>query len=95
MKDKYIIINKSAIQKRIEELLKLQKIHSESGNFPNDFMYKMTITEKNTLQYVLSQSTPLIPEIEKVYEAGKLDKELSLTFDNPKARYLNSLKLDI
>ena len=27
---------------------------------------------------------------EKAYEAGKLDKELSLMFDNPKGRFLNS-----
>ncbi len=33
--------------------------------------------------------------VDKAYEAGKLDAKLSLTFDNPKARYLNSLKLDL
>lgn len=27
---------------------------------------------------------------DKAYEAGKLDKELSLKFDNPKGRFLNS-----
>lgn len=27
---------------------------------------------------------------DKAYEAGKLDAELSLSFDNPKSRFLNS-----
>lgn len=51
--------------------------------------------ELDTLKQIISQSTSLIPEIEKAYEAGKLDNELSLYFDNPKERFLSNLKLDI
>jgi len=43
----------------------------------------------------LSQSTPLLPEVSKAYDAGMLHKELSQMFDYPKGRYLNNLKLDI
>lgn len=47
------------------------------------------------LKQILSQSTPLIPELDKAYEAGKLDEELRQVFDNPKGRYLNNINLDI
>jgi hypothetical protein len=83
-KDEYNIINKTAIQKRIEEL-----------ENTDDYFSQGSFGEHKFLKQVLSQSTPLIPEIDKAYEAGILDKELSLTFDNPKSRYLNSLKLDL
>jgi hypothetical protein len=77
-KDEYIIINKTAIQKRIEELEKTNQIQ-----------------RVDELENVLSQSTSFISEIDKAYDAGKLDEELSKMFDNPKGRYLSSLKLDI
>ncbi len=98
MKDEYIIINKTVIQKRIEELEKLKIIHSESGDFPNDIMYKITITEKNTLKQLLSQSTPLIPELQKTWntaytDALSIDEETykPLFFED----YISNLKLDI
>lgn len=86
---KYMIVNAETIQKRIEKLEKMSK----------RFYYREGIDEydfaKEELEDVLSQSTPLIPEIEKAYEAGKLDKELSLLFDNPKGRFIANLKLDV
>jgi len=86
---KYIIIDAEAIQKRIEELEKKSKeIYYREGIDEYDFA-------KLELEEFLSQSTPLIPEIEKAYDAGKLDEELSKTFDNPKGRYISNLKLDI
>jgi len=87
MKDEYIIINKSKILKRIEELKKEEVLDEQDDT--------RIFAKINELKQVLSQSTPLIAEIEKAYEAGKLDKELSLSFDNPKGRYFSSLKLDI
>lgn len=33
---------------------------------------------------------PAITLADKAYEAGKMDKELSYMFDNPKGRFLNS-----
>ena len=96
MQNEYVIINKTAIQKRIEELENLLNIISKA----NDSEFKRTAKELFTgqiakLEKVLSQSTPLIPEIEKAYEAGTLDHELSLSFDYPKSRYISNLKIDI
>ena len=80
-KDEYIIINKTTLEKRIEEL--------------QSYKDEPEITQLKVYKEILHQSTPLIPEIEKAYEAGKLDNELSLYFDNPKDRFLSTLKLDI
>lgn len=88
MKDKYIIINKTALEKRMEELGKISPL----DRLCYDGMIEC---EERILKEILSQSTPLIPEIEKAYNAGMLDKELSQTFDNPKGRYISHLKLDI
>jgi hypothetical protein len=62
-KDEYIIINKTAIQKRIEEL---------EIQFKGKVGYNMALGEIESLKQILSQSTPLIPEIEKACkEANK------------------------
>jgi hypothetical protein len=61
-KDEYIIINKTAIQKRIEEL---RKVCNKELGYASDKIYF-------ELDHLLSQSTPLIPEIEKACkEANK------------------------
>ena len=96
--NEYIIINKTAIQKRIEELEDSRK-YSSSDN--NDY-YQEQI---KSLKEIISQSTPLIPEIEKAFDAGKsvgiisyqprwatLDKEL---YNERKQDYISNLKLDI
>ena len=88
MKSEYIIINKTAILKRIEELETGLSTLSLTDGFKD-------IGRIDQAKQILSQSTPLIPEIENAYEAGKLDEELSKTFDNPKGRYISNLKLDI
>lgn len=101
MKDEYIIINKTAIQKRIGELEKLYK-NSEKPSVQG-IVYNKLIVE---LKQILSQSTPLIPEIEKAFDAGQYEeyKEISLdggetyeTFKiiNEKEDYISNLKLDI
>lgn len=85
--NKYIIIDAEAIEKRIEELEKIEVLDEKED---------IRIFAKiNELKQFLFQSTPLIPEIEKAYEAGKLDEELSLSFDNPKGRFIANLKLDV
>lgn len=86
MNNEYIILNKTAIQKRIENLDLIINDGKPSGS---DYI------ELKLLKQILSQSTPLIPEIEEAYDSGMLDKEFRLMFDNPKARYINSLTLDI
>jgi len=50
---------------------------------------------RQRLLRIKSKLKPLTPIIENAYDAGMLDKELSLSFDNPKGRYLSSIKLDI
>lgn len=66
MKDEYIIINKTDIQKRIEEWeSELQEcFKAPIGKFNSD--YVSTLQQAiATARDILSQSTPLIPEIEK------------------------------
>ena len=96
MKDEYIIIiNKTAIQQRIEELENFRK-NSSSDN--NDY-YQGQI---KSLKEILSQSIPLIPEIEKAFDAGyDLNTWEQLEIPNEERDYLNTqdyisnLKLDI
>jgi len=84
----YIIVSKTSIEERIKGLEGIIQNLSEIHSYEE-------VAKICVLKEVLSQSTPLIPEIDKAYEAGKLDKELSLTFDYPKGRYIGSLKLNI
>jgi hypothetical protein len=81
MKDEYIIINSTALQKRIEEL---------EGDYDNG-----TLTE---LKRLLSQSTPLIPELQKTWNAAYID---AMSIDEETYEplffqdYITNLKLDI
>jgi hypothetical protein len=81
MKQEYIIINKTAIQKRIEELEK----HLQDE--PNPFLNTSYQTELDTLKQILSQSTPA-PELEQIWNAAK---EIELVgnppFDNMVPKY--------
>lgn len=63
--NEYVIINKTSIQKRIEELEKIDK---------KEIWEHM---EYDTLKHILSQSTLLIPEIENAW----LDGNISSTRD--------------
>ncbi len=49
--------------------------------------HKSILSEYEILK---SKLKPLIPIVENAYDAGILDKEFSLCFDNPKGRYINS-----
>jgi hypothetical protein len=78
MKDEYIIINKTILEKRIEECDKKISIlcrvgHNQLGKdleITNIAIAKL-YSEKHTLNLFLSESTPLIPEIEKAIDFGK------------------------
>ena len=93
MNNEYIIINKTAIQKRIEELEKANedfKLHARTHN-PTMAVCEATLS---TLKQILSQSTPLIPEIEKAYferECYGIGTDACTT----KQDYISNLKLDI
>ncbi len=104
----YIIINKSNLLKRIEELRK-DPIHLEwehniktrNGHSPQQRERKRTIDlELNTLKEILSQSTPLIPEIEKAFDEGFNSEEEVYKGNSTgkiigKQDYISNLKLDI
>ena len=88
---KYIIIDSEAIQKRIEELEEEYK--SEPAYQFNTYGDKL-IKEIMILKQILSQSTPLIPEIEKAYFEGEcygIGTDACIT----KEDYITNLKLDI
>ena len=100
MKDEYIIINKTKFLKIKEELEKGSP-HWD-GIYISDYqMGQIDLIEK----IITSQSTPLIPEIEKAFDEGKsagiisyqpiwstLDIEL---YNEIKQEYISNLKLDI
>jgi hypothetical protein len=63
MEEEFIIISKTAIQKRIEELEKQRDEYAFNPNRTDDcYRYNSII---KVLKEILFQSTPLIPEIEK------------------------------
>jgi hypothetical protein len=64
MNNEYIIVNKTTIEKRIEELE--NELISE---FSTGRRLWVNSAIKN-LKEVLSQSTPLIPQIENAFDAG-------------------------
>ncbi len=84
MNNEYIIVNKTAILKRIEELEK------EIDNKKIDVEVQRLI--KHELKQILSQSTPLIPEIDKAYWAGM--QFVGEDKGSPN-EYIANLKLDI
>ena len=67
--EEFVIINKTAIQKRIEEL------KGELDNAPvhNPGATVRLEKEIEVLTDVLCQSVPLVPEIEKAFDAGRND----------------------
>lgn len=103
MKDEYVIINKAALEKRIEELEKESKEIEQDESMNTLFVH--IGGQSSALKNILSQSTPLIPEIEKAFDEGKgvgiisyqpkwhtLDKEL---YNERKQDYISNLELDI
>lgn len=100
-KDEYIIINKSSIQKRIEEWeIELEECYKAPvGKFNSDYVstLQQAIT---TAREILSQSTPLIPEIGKAIDKGYEFAKASLyssdgTLQPAVLNYITNLKLDI
>jgi hypothetical protein len=89
--EEYIIINKTAIQQRIEELDKLSQLRKGS---------RVTIEyhlEINILKQILSQSTLLIPEIEKLILMSSIS-DIDFIPDRVekiKQDYISNLKLNI
>lgn len=124
MKEEYVIINKSVLEKRIEELFtEAKELLEEDGlewqdeflnykdfspNFEeysdNSKYFYIIMGKIESLQDFLSQSTPLIPEIEKVFDEGSESPRIAgsyPTFERLKEQqqdkqdYISNLKLDI
>ena len=99
MKDEYIIINK------IKVLSKIEEIHNErkklnTGNLPCQEARGQLQVALNILGEILSQSTPLIPKIEKAFDAGFKTKQQGILmkrieYTQQKQDYISNLKLDI
>ena len=92
MKDEFIVINKTVIQKRIERLKQSREV--EPDNSQQSYLNgKIKVAEE-----ILSQSTPLIPELQKTWntayiDAMSIDEETykPLFFED----YISNLKLNI
>ncbi len=95
-KDECVIINKSKLLKRIEEMEKQRDEYSFNPNRTEDY-YRYNSMIK-VLKETLSESTPLIPEIEKGIKQGirigKTSQSVIEQFER-KQDYINNLKLDI
>lgn len=90
MSNEYIIVNKSAIQK-IDELVK----EANAGKTISSINSQMAESLIKFKEYLLSQSTPLIPEIDKAFDAGSERCEFGYGSANDKHDYISNLKLDI
>lgn len=83
----YIILDLDKIEERIEQLRRELTISEENNDSIRAGIEYYQIKE---LIKIKELGLPSLILAEKAYEAGKLDKELSLMFDNPKGRFLNS-----
>ena len=89
MNNEYIIVNKTAIQKRIEEL------ENDLKDEPNPFINTSYQAELDVLNKVLFKSTPLIPEIEKAINYGIRKSFGPKKHTEIRKDYISNLKLDI
>lgn len=102
MSNEYIIINKTSIQKRIEELEKeLQNLENLERKYRDkswDEQYAILPEQIDLLKAILSQSTPLIPVVEKAFDEGSFYGEDFINDEilkKGKQDYITNLKLDI
>lgn len=104
-KNEYVIISRVKLLQRIEELRRLiqelQLINRKYRDKSWDESLQSYYDEITNLNFVLSNSIELIPEIEKAFDEGK-EAYLESTFSNSgsfykeiKQNYINQLKLDI
>lgn len=91
MDNEYIIVNKTAILETIEEL-------KASLNFIPESYISKHLAQIYAFEQVLLKSTPLIPEIEKAFDAGGVfcfNVNIENKYDGDKNEYISKLKLDI
>lgn len=93
--DEFIIINKTKILERIQELKK--PIAHYDGIYVSDSQR----SQIELIEELLIQSTPLIPEIENAFDAGEsairtlYDFPIHFTVRGEKQDYIRNLKLNI
>lgn len=90
MNNEYIIINKTDLLKELNKLEKRKDLFLTDEEWHNER------GQEKMIKQVVSQSTPLIPEIEKAFESGfnkgfLTDEELESTLED----YISNLKLNI
>lgn len=90
MNNKYVIINETEWLKVMEELetKRLKNPYSAYYTQPLD-------VEINTLKQVLSKGVPLIPVVERAFDAGQKHNKLFPFSCENKQDYISNLKLDI
>lgn len=94
MKDEYIIINRTALEKRLKELKYQRQVE------PDNHTQSYLNGKIKQLDEILSQSTPLIHIIENAFDAGQKYGEdnacnAEIDLHNNKQDYISNLKLDI
>lgn len=95
MNNEYIIVNKTALENRIKEL-----IYEKYQSISREHIIRLS-TQIIVLEQIMSQSTPLIPEIEKAHnvgtnygcylQGGSYDHNDNIDGED----YISNLKLDI
>lgn len=94
MKNEYIIINKTALEKRVKELEKEIYEYRDEQDYLDGLMQ-----EYNTIKGILRQSIPLLPEIEKAFDTIEVFDSITgypdISIVQQKKDYLKNLKLDI
>jgi hypothetical protein len=91
MNNEYIIVDRTKILKRIEEL-ESKLIPNPNNDFSIDSYNLLYIAKQNALHEFLSNSRPLIPEIEKAYIAGM---EFIGEDKGSPNEYISNLKIDL
>lgn len=94
MNNEYVIINKTQWLKKIEDLRKQRLLELK-----DDFYDTLYLGEVKAIKQILFQSTPLIPVVERAFDAGGAytlgsHKEFTQTHPN-RQDYISNLKLDI
>ena len=90
--DEYVIISKTSTQERIEELEKEKEISDNNQETTQVQIQYWLIGE---LKQILAYSTPLIPEIEKAFDAAQEVDIDSVSPLNEKEDYISNLKLNL
>lgn len=91
MKNEYIIINRTALKKRLKELKYQRQVE------PDNYTQSYLNGKIKQLDEILSQSTPLIPVLEEAWKSGWSHSTYLADYLEKEKRedYIQNLKLDI